>query len=293
MTLKSIWSLIVDSGKAWGKDRAHLYAAAISYYTVFSLAPLFLIAIAVAGLVFGQEAARGELMGQIQGLIGSQGAKMIQGAMAGVSKPAPNILATIIGAVVLLFGASGVFLQLQTSLNHMWGVEPKPSKGFWNVIRTRVLSFGIVIATGFLLLVSLIISAAVAALSGVLESLLTGAAVITRILTLLISLGVIGGVFAAIFKLIPDAEISWRDAWIGGLVTSVLFNIGRFLIGLYLGQSTVASAYGAAASLVIILLWVYYSAMIMFFGAEFTKVYSERFGSHIRPAEYAQESQAA
>jgi len=270
-----------------------LYAAAISYYTVFSLAPLFLIAIAVAGLVFGQEAARGELMGQIQGLIGSQGAKMIQGAMAGVSKPAPNILATIIGAVVLLFGASGVFLQLQTSLNHMWGVEPKPSKGFWNVIRTRVLSFGIVIATGFLLLVSLIISAAVAALSGVLESLLPGAAVITRILTLLISLGVIGGVFAAIFKLIPDAEISWRDAWIGGLVTSVLFNIGRFLIGLYLGQSTVASAYGAAASLVIILLWVYYSAMIMFFGAEFTKVYSERFGSHIRPAEYAQESQAA
>jgi membrane protein len=288
MNLKSGFGMLKESFKEWNDDDALSLGAALAYYTIFSLAPMLLIAISVAGLVFGREAAQGELVGQMRGLVGQQGAEAIQTMVANAGKQGSGgVLGTIIGIVTILFGATGVFAQLQSSLNKIWNVEAKPGKGIWSFLRNRILSFGMVLGIGFLLLVSLAVSAAIAALDTYVTGLFPAAEVVIGIVTAVFGLAVITVLFAMIFRYLPDVKIAWKDVWTGAAVTSVLFLIGKVLIGLYLGNSTVASTYGAAGSLVILLLWIYYSTQILFFGAEITQVYARRYGSGIVPNEHA------
>ena len=285
--LKAIFELFRDAFNEWNEDKAPRLAAALSYYTVFSIAPLFIVVIAVAGLAFDQQAVQGRLDEQIQGLVGREGADVIQEVIQNASKPQENAIATILGVATLLLGAGGVFGQLQDALNTVWGVEPKPGRGILATIKDRFISFTMVLGVGFLLLVSLVISAILAALNGFISGLLPQSEFLLQIVNFVISFGIITLLFALIFKILPDVDIQWRDVGIGAAFTALLFTIGKLAIGLYLGNSGVSSTYGAAGSLVLVLLWVYYSAQILLFGAEFTQVYARRYGSHIMPAKDA------
>ena len=269
-------------------DQAPTLGAALAYYTVFSLAPLLIIAIAIAGLVFGHEAAQGQIFDQLRGLLGEASAKSMQDMVQNANaKPATGVVATLIGVMTLLFGASGVFGQLQTSLNAIWDVEPKPGRGILGIIQDRILSFGFILVVGFLLLVSLLLTAAIALVAQWFGGMVPGMETLVQILNSILSLSVITLLFAMIFKFLPDAKIAWHDVWIGAFITAVLFTVGKLALGLYLGKSGVTSSYGAAGSLIALLLWVYYSSQILFFGAEFTQVYANRFGSHVAPADNA------
>ena len=283
MSIKTILALLKETFAEWNNDKASRLAAALAYYTVFSLAPLLIIAIAIAGAVFGEEAARGEIVTQIQGLVGKEGAQFIETAIENASKPETGSIASIISVVVLLFGASGLFAQLQDALNTIWEVQPKPNLGLWAIIRARFLSFTMVLGVGFLLLVSLILSAALAGVVNFFGHLLPGAGFLLQLANFILSFVVTTVLFGLIYKVLPDAKIAWSDVWIGAIITSLLFSVGRFLLGLYLGNSSFGSTYGAAGSVVIILAWVNYAAQILFFGAEFTQVYARRFGSQIVP----------
>jgi membrane protein len=259
--------------------------AAVAYYTVFSLAPLFIIAVSIAGLVFGREAAQGQIFEQLRALIGETSAAAMQDVVESAnSKPATGVLAAIVGIVALIIGASGVFAQLQASLNAIWRVESKPGRGIWGLVQDRILSFGFILIVGFLLLISLILTAIVAFIGTWFGGFVPGVEMLIQILNAILSLAIITLLFAMIFKFLPDVEIAWRDVWIGALITAALFTAGKEILGLYLGKSGVASSYGAAGSLIVLLLWVYYSAQIVFFGAEFTKAYANRFGTRVRPA---------
>jgi membrane protein len=254
--------------REWLDDKALRLGAALSYYTIFSIAPLLLIVIAIAGLAFGNDVARTQILNQLQELLGPEAGRAIGEMLQNASKPETGILASIVGFLTLLFGATGVVGQLQDALNTIWEVKEKKS-GIKGIFLGRILSLAMILAIGFLLLVSLVISAALTALS---DTFGTGA--ILRALHLIVSIGVVTVLFAMIFKYLPDKEVKWRNVWIGAAVTSVLFTIGKVLVGMYLAKSSVASGYGAAGSLVIILLWVYYNSQILFIGAEFTQVYS-------------------
>lgn len=288
MNLKAVWGLFQETFSEWNKDKASRLAAALAYYTVFSLAPLLIIVIAIAGSVFGEEAARGEIVKQIQGLVGRDGAEVIETAIENASKPTEGTIASIISLVALLFGASGVFAELQDALNTVWEVQPQPGRGIINVIRSRFLSFSMVLGIGFLLLVSLVLSAILAALVNFVGNVLPGLDFLWQLANFIISFVITTLLFGLIYKVLPDVKITWSDVWIGAAITSLLFSIGRFLLGLYLGNSSFGSTYGAAGSLVIILAWVYYASQILFFGAEFTQVYSRRYGSQIVPAKNAE-----
>jgi membrane protein len=283
VSIKTILALLKETFAEWNNDKASRLAAALAYYTVFSLAPLLIIAIAIAGAVFGEEAARGEIVTQIQSLVGKEGAQFIETAIENASKPETGSIASIISVVVLLFGASGLFAQLQDALNTIWEVQPKPNLGLWTIIRTRFLSFTMVLGVGFLLLVSLILSAGLAGVVNFFGHLLPGVGFLLQLTNFILSFVVTTVLFGLIYKVLPDAKITWSDVWIGAIITSLLFSIGRFLLGLYLGNSSFGSTYGAAGSAVIILAWVNYAAQILFFGAEFTQVYARRFGSQIVP----------
>lgn len=287
--MSSAWSLLKETFTEWQKDKMSLWAAALAYYTAFSLAPLLVIAIAIAALVFGQEAAQGQVVGQIQGLVGQQGAEAIQSMLQNAQKPGSGgIVATIVGVGALLLGASGVFGQLQDALNTIWSVEPKPGKGVKVFIQSRFLSFAMVLVIGFLLLVSSLLGAVLSALSSFVSHLFGDLLIVGQILNFVVSFGVMTLLFALIYKVLPDVKVPWKYLWVGAIVTSLLFNIGKSLIGFYLGSGSVSSTYSAAASLGIILLWVFYSAQILLFGAEFTKVYATRYGAHrIKPAKDA------
>jgi membrane protein len=287
MNLKPGFDVVKESFKEWSKDDALQLGAALAYYTIFSLAPLLLVAISVAGLFFGREAAQGQIVSQIDQLVGRQGAEAIQTMVANAGKYGSGVLGTVVGVATILFGATGAFVQLQSSLNQIWEVEARPGLGIWSFVRTRILSFGMVLGIGFLLLVSLVISAAIAALDAWARGIFPGAEVAIGIVSFLIGFALITLLFAMIFKFLPDVEIAWRDVWVGAVVTTTLFMIGKVLIGLYLGNSGVASTYGAAGSLVVLLLWIYYSTQILFFGAELTQVYAARYGSRIEPSEHA------
>ncbi len=288
MKLKPGLTLIKESFQEWQKDGALDLGAALAYYAIFSLAPLLLIVIAVAGLVWGREAVQGQLIGQLRGLVGEQGGQAIQTMVANAGKQGGSgVLATIVGVVTILFGATGVFVQLQTSLDRIWNVEPKPGGGIWSFVKTRMLSFGMVLGIGFLLLVSLVVTTAVTAVGAWAMGLLPGAKVLVEGAAFILSFVLITLLFAMIFKVLPDVRIAWRDVWIGAAATAFLFTIGKFLIGFYLARSSVASTYGAAGSLVIVLLWIYYSSQILFLGAEFTQVYAGRYGTDIRPSKHA------
>ena len=285
--VKSIFRLLKEAFQGWQKDKVSILAAALAYYTVFSIAPLLVIAIAIAGAVFGEEAARGEIVAQIDYLVGQQGAEAIETAIANANQPKLSSVASIISIVVLFVGASGVFAQLQTALNTVWNVEAKPNAGIWEFIRKRLLSFGMVLSIGFLLLVSLMISTALAAISNLDISLFSDFALLWRILNFVISFSLITLLFALIYKYLPDVRIRWKDVWVGATITALLFIFGKYLIGLYLGKSSLGSAYGAAGSLIVFLAWVFYSAQILLFGAELTQVYTRRYGSKIRPNSHA------
>ena len=273
---KAALGLVKQKASAWSEDYAPSMGAALSYYTLFSIAPLLLIVIAVAGLVFGAEAARGEISGQLAGLLGPEGAKAVEGLLQAADRPAQGTFATIVGAVTLLLGATTVFGELQNALDRIWRAPAREkSKGWWNLLRTRLLSFGMVLGIAFLLTVSLILSAAIAALG----KWWGAAEIVAHLLEIVLSFGLTTVLFALIYKYIPRVHVGWHDVWIGAAVTAALFAVGKFLIGLYLGKSSVGSAFGAAGSLVVLMLWVYYSAQIFLFGAEFTWVYAHEFGS--------------
>lgn len=280
--------LLKDTVAEWQEDKVSLWAAALAYYTIFSIAPLLIIAISIAGAVFGEEAARGEIVGQIRGLVGQQGAEAIQTMIENANRPSSGgFIATLLGIGTLLFGASGVFTQLQDALNAIWEVKPKPGQGIKGVVKSRFLSFAMVLVIGFLLLVSLVMTAALSALSNFFSHLLPGADGLWHVVNLGIAFGVITLLFAMIYKFLPDAKIPWSDLWVGAAATAFLFTIGKFLIGLYLGHSSIGSTYGAAGSLVVVLVWIFYSAQIILFGAEFTQVYAKTHGSRIVPTKSA------
>lgn len=268
-------------------DNAPRLAAALAYYALLSLAPLIVLALAVAGFAFSEDAARGGIARELGGLVGNAGALAVENIVKNAKAPAAGILSTLVGIVVLLFGASGVFGELQSALNAIWEVEPKPGRGIRGVVRDRLFSFAMVMGVAFLLLVSLIASAVLSAVGHFLSDSLPGGEVLWQGLNLVISLAIIASLFTFMFKMVPDAKVAWRDAWIGGAVTAVLFTLGKLGIGLYLGKSAVSSSYGAAGSLVLLVIWVYYSSSILLFGAEFTQVFASAYGSRIVPDENA------
>ncbi len=289
--IKTVFQLFKQAFAEWQEDKVTLLAAALAYYTVFSITPLLVIAIAIAGAVFGQDAARGEIIGQINNLVGEQGAQIIETGLANADQPKISSVASIISVIVLLVGASGVFAQLQEALNTVWDVKAKPKKGkgsIWEFIRKRLLSFGMVLAIGFLLLVSLITSAMLSGIGKLQINLLPGFTPIWQLLNFAVSFGFISLLFALIYKYLPDVKIRWKDVWVGATITALFFTIGKFLIGLYLGQGSLGSAYGAAGSLIVFLAWVFYSAQILLFGAEFTQVYARKYGQKIRPDSHAE-----
>lgn len=284
---KEMFSLLKEIFAEWSEDNASRLAASLAYYAIFSLAPLLIIAIAIAGFFLGRASVRQEILLQIQGLVGEGGSKFVQNLIENTSRPGASTWATIIGLVTLLLGASGVYGQLQNALNTIWEVEPKPGRGIPHTLVARFLSFTMVLGTGFLLLISMFATTALAIISSFFRNLLPGTGILWQIINGVVSFGLITLLFAVIFKVLPDVRIEWNDVWVGAAVTAVLFTIGKFVIGFYLGSRSVSSAYGAAGSLVAILLWIYYSAQILFFGAEFTQVYARRYGSRIRPGKGA------
>jgi len=279
MNGSGIWPLIKKSVVSWRKDHASSMGAALAYYTLFSIAPVLIIVIAIAGFFFGAEAARGEIVSQLRGLLGDDGATAVQGLLESASDPEEGLFATISSLALLLLGATTVFAELQSDLDRIWRAEAKPISGLWAFLRARLLSFGLVLVLAFLLLVSLVLSAALAALGNWWGGWFEGWAVLLEIINFIVSLAITTGLFAVIYKLLPRTKIAWHDVWIGAAVTALLFAVGKFLIGLYIGRSGVASGFGAAGSFVVLLVWVYYSTQIFLLGAEFTWVYTHEFGS--------------
>jgi Predicted membrane protein len=279
MTLKSIWILIKAAASSWVDDYAQSMGAALAYYTMFSIAPLLLIVISVAGLVFGVEAARGEIVGQLRGLMGQQGAEAVQGLLESANKPAESVTAALVGGILLLIGATSVFAELQDALDRIWRAPKRHKAGIWSLLRARLLSFGMIISIGFLLMVSLVASAALAAMGKLWGPLFVNWGILANLINFLFSFALTTTGFAMIYKIMPRVKVDWADVWIGAGVTAVLFTIGKSLIGLYIGRSGVTSGFGAAGSLVVSLVWVYYSAQIFLMGAEFTWAYALTFGS--------------
>ena len=277
---KNWWPLIKAAVKAWIDDYAPSMGAALSYYTLFSLAPVLLIVISVAGLIFGAEAARGEIFGQLRGLMGTDAAKAVEDILTSVNKPTEGITATVIGLVLLFIGATTVFGELQDALDRIWRApERDKTSGWWGLIRARLLSFGMILGIAFLLIVSLVLSAAVAAFGRWWSGAFEGWELLAQVVNIVVGYVVTTLAFAMIYKIMPRVKIRWHDVWLGAAVTALLFTVGRFLIGLYVGKSGIASGFGAAGSLIIILVWVYYSAQIFLLGAEFTWVYARTHGS--------------
>ncbi|HYG74877.1 MAG TPA: YihY/virulence factor BrkB family protein [Planctomycetota bacterium] len=281
-------SLLKQTFSEWSEDGAPRLGAALSYYTVFSLAPLLVLVTAVAAVFFGQEAVSGHLDETLRGMMGQAGAKAVEDMVASAARQDQGIVATIFGIVLLLLGASGVFGELQSALNTIWEVKPKPNQGIWAIIRQRFFSITMVMGTCFLLLVSLVVSTALTAAGNYLAGALPGGEALWTVVNAVISFGIVALMFALIFKYVPDVKSAWSDVWIGAVFTAALFVLGKWAIAMYLGRTSVSSSYGAAGSLAIVLLWVYYVAQIVFFGAEFTQVYANQYGSRVVPAENAQ-----
>jgi membrane protein len=274
------WPLVRGAAAAWVADYAPSMGAALSYYSVFSLAPLLLIVISIAGLVFGQEAVRGEVFAQLQGLLGTEASIAVEGLLASVSRPAEGIVSTLLGVALLLVGATSVFGELQDALDRIWRAPARDrSGGVWGLVRARLLSFGMILGIAFLLMVSLVFSAAVAALGKWWSDAFGAWELLAQFFNLVVGFVMTTGVFAMIYKIMPRVSVQWHDVWLGAAVTAVLFTAGRFLIGLYIGRSGIASGFGAAGSLILVFVWVYYSAQIFLIGAEFTWIYAKTYGS--------------
>src|SRR5919204_2029456 len=274
------FALLKQAGGSWSNDQAPALGAAIAYYSMFSIAPLLVIVIAIAGLFFGADAVRGAVYAQLADLMGEGGAKAVEEMLSHANQPKAGAIATLISVLVLIIGATGVFAQLQSSLDQIWRVPARAKESsLWIWVRSRLLSIGMVLAIAFLVMISLVLSTALSALGKWWGALFGGWDVLANLLDVVVSFGIFTLAFALIYKFMPRAHIEWRDVWIGSAVTALLFTIGKFLIGLYLGKSTIASSFGAFGSLVIVMVWVYYSAQIFLFGAEFTWVYANEYGS--------------
>lgn len=288
MTPDRLWTVIKGAFAGWWNDNVPHMGAALAYYTLFALAPILVVVVAVGGMAFGPEAVRGEIVGQIGGLVGRDGAQAIQSILEGAAKSSLSIPVTIIGVITFMLGATGAFLELQDDLDAIWRVKPRSRGNFLrDLLMQRIISFGLVLGFAFLLLTSLVVSAALAGAHTYMGHAFPGVAALWEAVNVVVSLGVITLLFAMIYKVVPDVKLKWSDVWVGALVTAGLFTIGKFLIGLYLGKSTFASTYGAAGSVVIILVWVYYSSQIILLGAEFTRAYVERFGPRPPPVDFA------
>jgi membrane protein len=288
MNFPEIWAIIKETINDWIDDGAARLAAALAYYSLLSLAPLLVISIAIAGFVFGHDAARGRVAGELGAVVGAQAAEGIQSVVANAQSPVSGVVSTIVGVVTLFIGASGVFGELQSSLNSIWEVKRKSGRGIWGEVKDRFLSFTMVLGVAFLLLVSLVLNSILSAIGSKFSEVLPGGELLWQALNFAFSLSVITGLFALIFKYVPDAAIRWRDVWLGAAVTAGLFTIGKFLLALYLGKAAIGSSYGAAGSLIALVVWVYYAAQILLLGAEFTQVQARRSGREIRPARGAQ-----
>ena len=289
ITATAIWSLLRQTLLSWLDDYAPSMGAALAFYTLFSLAPLMLIVVSVGGMVFGEEAARGEIAAQLVQLMGAGGALAVQDLLASVRQTTQGSLATVLGFTLLLLGATTVFAELQNALDRIWHAPPSWNGGTWLVlVRARLLSFGMILAIGFLLLVSLVFSATLALMGRWIEPFFGAWYALAAISNGVAAFAMVTAMFAVIYKVMPRARVQWRDVWTGALFTAMLFSFGRYLIGLYIGRSGVVSGFGAAGSLVVILLWVYYSAQIFLLGAEFTWVYANTFGSRQPGGEHAE-----
>src|SRR4030095_8395128 len=283
------FGLLKQTGKEFLEDKAPQLGAALAYYTVFSLAPLILVLLAVIGIIFRDDSAGAwnKITQQMSYFLDPSAVQVVQNIAQKASQPGKNTIATIFGVALALFGASGVFGQLQDALNTIWGVKAKPGGGIWGFLRTRFLSFAMVAGVCFLLLVSLTLESLLKAFSHYVQTVLPGGIVVALAVYFIFDFAVVVLLFAMIFKFLPDVQIQWRDVWIGAVITAILFGIGKWLLGFYLGSGAAGSAYGAASSLITLLLWVYYSAQILLFGAEFTQVYADRAGRKVKPTEYA------
>ncbi len=287
-----LWPLLKQAVSDWLDHNDSRLAASLACYTLLSIAPLVILSVAVAGLAFGDKAARGEIAGQIGGVVGADAAHAIEAIVFNAKTPTSGVVGTIVGIVVLVFGASGVFAELQSALNTIWGVAPKPGRGVIGIVRDRFFSFAMVVAVAFLLLVSLLVSTALAAGEKFFSGYLAGGGVLWEILNFAVALGVSTLLFAAVFKVVPEAKIKWRSVWLGALVTALLFSLGKLLLGLYIGRSSVTSSYGPAGSLVALVIWIYYTSQIVFFGAELTQAGARRTEGRVEPDENAVAVQA-
>jgi membrane protein len=288
LTPKGVWELIKGAGSCFMENRVLKLSAALAYYTVFSLGPMIIVIIFLADIFYGRQAIEGTIYGQISGLIGKDAAAQVQETIKNSALSNKSNLMAVVGIVTLLIGATSVFAEIQDSINMIWGLKAKPKKGWLKMITNRLLSFSIVVSLGFILLVSLIVNGLLESLMGRLKQAFPDlTVVVVYIINILLTFTVISFLFAIIFKVLPDAKIKWRDVLVGAMATAGLFMIGKFLITYYIGTSDVGSVYGTAGSLVVLLLWVYYSAVILYFGAEFTKIYAAQYGSRIHPNHYA------
>ena len=281
--LSAVWHLLRDTFSGFVDDEALSWGASIAYYTLFSIAPVLLVVVAIAGLVFGRDAAEGAIVEQFSVLMGHQTAVALQGMIESAARPREGTLATIIGVVVLFIAVSGVFGEVQSAMNAIWKADPSEHSTVTRLLRARLVSMGLVVTAGFLLMVSLAASAALSAFSTYLSIVFPALQAVLNVVDVVLSAVLIGGLFAAMFKVLPDTDIAWRDVVVGALASTILFEGGKYAIALYIGQSNVASSYGAAGALIVLLVWIYYSAQIFLLGVEFSRAYAKRYGSHAKP----------
>jgi membrane protein len=277
MSAKDLLSIFKITFASWNKHEAPRLGAALAFYTILSLSPLVIIVVALGGLIFSRSTAQTHILSEVQGMIGPDGGKAVASMLANAQKPAAGIIGTIVGLLSLLFGASGVFTELRSALNLIWEVKPEETSGIVGLVRERFFSFGMVLSIGFLLLVSLVLSTVLAAVGKFFGGLLPVPSVVLEAVNFLLSYLGVAALFGLIFRFVPEAKVRWNNVWLGACVTAILFTIGKTLIGLYLGKSSVGSTYGAAGSVIVVIVWVYYSAQIFFFGAEFTHAYAEHY----------------
>jgi len=288
MTLKGTWGVVKDTFAGFSEHKVMKLSGALAYYMVFSMGPLLIVIISLCGLFLGREAVEGKIYGVLEGFVGSDTASSLQDIIKNASVGDKSFVAVVVGGVILLIGATTVFAEIQDSINTIWGLKPKPKRGWLKYLQNRFLSFSVIVSLGFLLLVSLALTALVEALSAQLKDHFKDVAVVVfYIINLALTLGISTLIFATIFKVLPDAKIKWRDVFAGAFVTAVLFMLGKFGISLYISKTQVGSTYGAAGSLVVLLVWIYYSSVILYLGAEFTKAYAMQYGSQIHPSAYA------
>ena len=280
---RAVWDLLVETYREWSQDNAPTLGAALAFYTTFSLAPLLIVVIAVVGFIFGRAQVQAEILHRLQEVAGPEGARAVKIMLSAAFRPGSGLPATIIGLAVLLYGATRTFVMLRQALNLMWGVKPNPHVDLKGYLTVQLLSFALVLGIGFLLVLSLLASAGLAAVSRFMGDVLPLPVFFFQVANLIFSIALLTLLVAIVFKVLPEVEIAWSDVWIGSAITALLFTLGNFILGRYLAKSSISSAYGAASSLAVLLFWVYYSAQILFLGAEFTQVYANKYGSKVQP----------